>query len=138
MRVVCVCVFVFVLSLSCAPEHAADDSSTVIFEIRGRGENGWAPFYVALSDPATIAKARAQLSLPETHRNQFVNGTIKAGNGGVNAPWSWHLTQVDLVEMAVEVCDGTPMFVEANVDYWVNSVTRYCPWSSYVYAEISR
>lgn len=54
------------------------------------------------------------------------------GPGRYNAPWSWHLDPTD-VEMAVftmEVCDGTPDAVEREIDHWVDTVKRYCPWSA--------
>lgn len=35
-----------------------------------------------------------------------------------------------MVEAAIEVCDGTPSFVEDEVDYFVDTVGRYCPWSA--------
>lgn len=54
------------------------------------------------------------------------------GAGMHNAPWSWHLDpeQFGLAEMTIEVCDGTPQFVEEELDYWLNQVGQYCPWSA--------
>ena len=84
-----------------------------------------------------IAKARAQLLLPEAQRSLFVNGSIAAGSAGVNTGWSWHFSDAALVEMAIELCDGRPSMVEANQDYWLNTVKRFCPWQSYVHAEVT-
>ena len=35
-----------------------------------------------------------------------------------------------MAEVAIELYDGTPSFVEEEVDYFVETVERYCPWSA--------
>jgi len=37
-----------------------------------------------------------------------------------------------MAEVSIELCDGTPSFVEENLDYWLDTVHTYCPWSSKV------
>ena len=74
-----------------------------------------------------IAKARAQLLLPEAQRSLFVNGSIAAGNAGVNTGWSWHFSDAALVEMAIELCDGRPSMVEANQDTGSTPSSAFAP-----------
>jgi hypothetical protein len=55
------------------------------------------------------------------------NGRIdRDGDGGVNAPWSWHIdpSTLEFVDVTTEVCDGLPEFVEDGTltSDW------YCPW----------
>ncbi|MDH4209148.1 MAG: hypothetical protein OEV76_09765, partial [Anaerolineae bacterium] len=61
------------------------------------------------------------------------NGRILRGPGQAerNEPWSWHLDheQIEMAEITVEVCDGMPSFAE-EVDYFVETVGHYCPWSA--------
>lgn len=61
-------------------------------------------------------------------------GELAAGDGGFNDPWSWHLETgtVGTPDVATEVCDGRPSMVEEDLDYWLNTVERYCPWSAVV------
>jgi hypothetical protein len=33
---------------------------------------------------------------------------------------------------AIELCDGCPQMVEDDLDYWVETVGRFCPWSTRV------
>jgi hypothetical protein len=33
-------------------------------------------------------------------------------------------------ETAIELCGGTPRFVEENLNYYVDDVERYRPWSA--------
>ena len=33
---------------------------------------------------------------------------------------------------AIELCDGTPSQVEGNLDYWVDTVQRFCHWSAQI------
>lgn len=90
------------------------------------------PFAVWTTNPRTIEQA-FELSR-SGGRGRFPAGPILrgSGQGAHNAPYSWHLDPADteLAEFAIEVCDGTPSFVEANVDYFVNDVKTYCPWSA--------
>lgn len=59
------------------------------------------------------------------------NGVVVRGDdGGVNAPWSWHIDPATLewAELTIEVCDGLPSDVEADAI----SGERFCPWSAEV------
>jgi len=44
-----------------------------------------------------------------------------------NSPWSWHMDpgNLRLVEIAIEVCQGTPSYVEANCKTFGGG--QYCP-----------
>jgi hypothetical protein len=59
-------------------------------------------------------------------------GVLQFGDGGFNKPWSWHYKPetVRMTEISAEVCDAEPHFVQENLDYWVNTVQYYCPWSA--------
>jgi hypothetical protein len=65
---------------------------------------------------------------------QIPNGRILrgTGQGAHNAPFSWHLDPADIqiVDVAIELCDGTPRFVEQNLAEYVDRITRYCPWGA--------
>jgi hypothetical protein len=39
-----------------------------------------------------------------------------------------------MADISVEVCDGKPSMVEGDLDYWLNTIGSYCPWSSKVVA----
>ena len=64
---------------------------------------------------------------------RFPGGAIHEGAGKANhnAPYSWHLDPDDihLADVAFEVCDGRPSFVEDNLDVYL-SLGRYCPWAA--------
>jgi hypothetical protein len=38
------------------------------------------------------------------------------------------------VEVAIELCDGRPSYVEENVGEYVETINRYCPWGAKVSA----
>ena len=48
--------------------------------------------------------------------------------------WTWHVDSLNMgfADSAVEVCDGLPSHIEANKNYWINTVGSYCPWSALV------
>ena len=35
-----------------------------------------------------------------------------------------------MAEITMELCDGLPSHVEEDIDYWVDTVGRFCPWSA--------
>jgi hypothetical protein len=47
-----------------------------------------------------------------------------------NTGHRWHLRNVILVEATIELSDGRPSDPDGNLDYWVNTVKRYCPWGA--------
>lgn len=91
------------------------------------------------SDPDVIAKVEQELSLPFEERSMHINGPITRDNPGYNSNWSWHFVENrwDLVEISAEVCDGRPSFVEEELDYWVDTVGRFCPWGARVEREVN-
>ena len=93
-------------------------------------------FVVRVADAHMREMARAEFALPLAERRLFPNGQLHAGDGGHNARWSWHLRDVRLGAVAIEVCDGRPSMVEADLSYWFGRVGRFCPWSARVVAEL--
>lgn len=88
-------------------------------------------FRVLIREPSVIATAE---SLIGPGPQQIISSALIPGDGGFNAPWSWHLDpdSVAFADFAIELCDGCPMFVEEDLDYWLHDVGQYCPWSSEV------
>ncbi len=111
---------------------ACDDGSTTpdtdaVFEIEVAGET----FQARVFDPATIADLEARRA---SGVEGVVAGDLTASDGGFNEPWSWHWdpATVAVADFAIEVCDGRPSFVEADLDYWIDTVGAYCPWGARV------
>jgi hypothetical protein len=89
-------------------------------------------FRVFVTNPDTIDELY-RLQRGESQAN-IPNGPLLPGPGpGMhNVPWSWHLDpeQTEMAEISIELCDGTPEFVEEDLQYWLDQVGRYCPWSA--------
>ncbi|MFP4527677.1 MAG: T9SS type A sorting domain-containing protein [Candidatus Kapaibacterium sp.] len=113
-------------------------NAQLIYEFRVSADENCRPFYAKTSDPEVIRQCREQIAKPVGERPLFINGTIDYGDGGYNEGWSWHFVPGEwhLTEMAIELCDGTPDLVEEDVEYWVETVGHYCPWTAYVVREI--
>lgn len=84
-------------------------------------------FRVKINDEDVAAAADSLLS---TGAEMNIIGPLRPGDGGFNAPYSWHLDpdSISFVDLTIEVCDGKPSFVEEDLDYWMNTVETYCPW----------
>jgi hypothetical protein len=129
-------VLLIISTLSCSDSTTDNQDGNVRFEFVTTGDEH---FFASTSNPDIIEKARQQLALPEEERNLFINGEIERGTNQNNG-WSWHFVpgEWDLVEASIEVCDGRPSDVEEDLDYWVDNVGRFCPWSSQVVREVDR
>ncbi len=107
------------------------------FEHTSNGET----YYAWTADTAVINDALAELQLPEAERRKFINGPIARNPEGcqLNGDWSWYFVagEWELVEFAIEVCDGNPDFVEENIDEFIR-IGRYCPWSAIVKQEVEQ
>lgn len=124
------------LLVACGGGGSTDQPEVVTFSFRLRGLPASEEFRIYTSSPQFIAQARAQLLLPQAQRRLFALGAIRSGNGNHNLAWSWHFSDATLVESSIELCDGRPSMVEADLNYWLNTVKSFCPWDSYVYAEV--
>jgi hypothetical protein len=114
----------------------APSRAEATFQVRACRGSRRAPegevFRILLRDSASIAQAR---NLIGAGNRRIVAGTLASGNGGFNAPWSWHLNPdtVSFPEVTVEICDGCPSDVEMNGGNW--GLGSFCPWTSEVIAE---
>ena len=132
MRLLLLAPVLVTLLAGCGGNDAADVPAFV-FRMRGLPEAE--SFVVQTSNAQFIADARAQLALPQQQRRLFPVGRLVAGHGNHNFPWSWHLERVQLAEMSIELCDGRPSMVEADLRYWIDTVGSFCPWGAYVAEE---
>ena len=92
-------------------------------------------FTVEVTTQAQVDDMEARLASGE---EGVINGQIVAGDAGYNDPWSWHMVPatVEAVDAAIEVCDGRPSMVEADLDYWLDTVGRFCPWGATVVSRV--
>ena len=108
---------------------ASPPAETKSFTVDAAGEK----FVVHATDIQTI---RQLVDNYNGGNGMHITGKLVQGDGGFNQPWSWHLepASVRMADISIEVCDGKPSMVEGNLDYWLNTVGSYCPWSSKVVA----
>lgn len=112
------------LLAGCAP--AGDDldaisaPAVVTFEVAGTQS-----YKIRLDAQAQVDHVVELMNGGEDGR--IPNGKIvRDGDGGVNAPWSWHIdpATLEFADATIEVCDGLPEYVE---DLTLTS-DWYCPW----------
>lgn len=107
--------------LAAACSGLTEPAATADFVVSVDGER----FVLRLTDPATIQLAEDNR---QGRNNKFPIGPLRQGNGGFNAPWTWHLdpAQTRLVDAAIEICDGRPSYVEGHQ----GDFPSYCPWGA--------
>lgn len=88
-------------------------------------------FQALIRDPEVIQEAERLIGAGQ---QRIINGDLRRGDGGFNSPWSWHMDPqtVQFADATIEVCDGCPHMVEEDLDYWIDTVGRFCPWTTRV------
>lgn len=116
------------LTFGCGSPTAPDPAS-VEYLVDVAGER----FVLRVSSAAQVAHAEASLRGSST---RFPLGPLVRGDGGFNQPWSWHFepAETSFVELAIEVCDGRPSYVETHLDDY----PTYCPWGARVVSRRAR
>ena len=105
----------------------------------GGAERPYAEFLVAVDRETFVLRATDAETIRLATENfrgrnaMFPIGPLRPGAGGFNGPWSWHFDpdRVRMAEIAIEVCDGRPSYVEENLQDFLGG---YCPWGARVVA----
>jgi len=87
-------------------------------------------YSIFITNKETILQVFA-LQRGESQAN-IPSGRLIRGSVAYNRPWSWHIDPEDvhMAEMTIELCDGLPSHVEGDLNYWVDTVQRFCPWGA--------
>lgn len=125
-----ICLAAAVLLLASC-DTSAPDPEGALFNVRACHDSATPgeTFRVRIRDADIIAEAERILSSGE---QRIISAPLRRGDGDFNAPWSWHLDpdSVEFADFTIELCDGCPHMVEDDLDYWIDTVGRYCPWST--------
>ena len=122
-RLILVALLLSIVASGCA-DGPTSPSDTAVVTLGVAGET----FRVQLVGERQIEAARAAQGGGPA---RIPNGRIVLGVG-VNSGWSWHLEDVEFVQVAIEVCDGRPSDVERQGMQF--GAGRFCPWSARVLA----
>ncbi|MGQ0815491.1 MAG: BP74-related protein [Gemmatimonadota bacterium] len=99
---------------------------------------GQEQFRVRIDNALLATKARRMMTGAENQ--QIVNGELARGDGGFNTGFGWHMkpNAISFADVTIELCDGRPSDVQSDIDYWVDTVQRYCPWGGRFVSEVGR
>lgn len=116
----------------CSDTPADPNDQAALFRVQACSNQ---TFTVRITDSRTIARAQELIGRSQ---QPILSGELARGDGGFNTSWSWHLKPgtVEFADFTIEVCDGCPRMVEQDLNYWIDTVGRFCPWSSRVVARI--
>ncbi|MFO7866044.1 MAG: hypothetical protein R6V02_04435 [Candidatus Aminicenantes bacterium] len=117
-------VFPAVLFFNCSSPFSPDLEGGILVTFNVLGEQ----YRIFITNEQTIDQVFA-LRAGESSAG-IPSGKLLRGQVSYNKPWSWHIDSDDIVmaEATIELCDGLPSHVENNLDYWVETVGRFCPW----------
>jgi hypothetical protein len=127
-RFVILCVvLILTIALGCisqTTEPILSGGILVTFDVEGEEYKIFVKDEDTIADIEALEKGESQAKIP--------NGKIIGEPVSYNAPWSWHIDPYDIhmAEFTIEACSGLPSYVEDDLDYWVNTLGRFCPWSA--------
>ncbi len=112
------------LSMTVSKRPALTGGVLAAFDVLGEQYSIFITNKQTIEDVLALQRGESQASIP--------SGRVLRGAVFYNAPWSWHIDPEDIkmAEITMELCDGTPSMVEADLDYWVDTVQRFCPWQA--------
>ena len=95
-------------------------------------------FIIQLTDPLKIQQARDIL---QKGLDRGVMGTVMKSPAQYNPSWQYHLEpdSITFFEMAIEVCDASPQYVEEHLAEACGAFLpgcTWCPWSSQLMEEV--
>jgi hypothetical protein len=124
----CLALLVAVAACNGSPTAPSDLRGGVLATFDVSGDR----FRVFVTNQATIQQLlalRNGASLANIPNGRIHRGP---GEGNHNRPYGWHLDpeDIEMAESTIELCDGRPSFVQANIGEFVDRVGRYCPWGA--------
>jgi len=101
-----------------------EDGILATFDVNGER------YSIFITNPQTIDQVIA-LSHGQSEAT-IPSGRVRKGRVSYNRPWSWHIDsqEIAMAEVTIELCDGTPSYLESHLDDWINTVGHFCPWSA--------
>lgn len=96
----------------------------VTFDVVGETYNVFITNENTIEQVFAVNRGESQATIP--------SGKLIKGSVFYNEPWNWHVDSEDIhmAELTIELCDGLPSNIEEDLDYWVSTVKRFCPWSA--------
>jgi hypothetical protein len=123
----------------CGGDATVDPPDGAIFTVRvcvgSLDHPAGETFRVLMRAPGLISEADTRIGQGE---GRIISGVVVKGDGGFNSPWTWHLdpATLEFADNTVEVCDGCPTLMQADLDNYIDTVGRYCPWSTEIIERI--
>ena len=88
-------------------------------------------FKVFVATQDEIDQMTAEAAKPDDEKRLITSGIVRR-RAGYNRDWNFSMgpKSIELGEVFIEVCDGSPGYVSRHRDEWLGQ--RWCPWSSFV------
>jgi len=122
------------------PPYKGDDAPQAVAYFEVSFDLGQKPFIIQLQDKDLIRHARDIVKGTEKHK-VHVSGIIAKEKASYNPGWLFHLVpaSISFFEVAMEVCDAAPEYVDQHLDDVGGSLLpdgRWCPWRARVVGEV--
>ncbi|MDC3958669.1 hypothetical protein KEG38_32740 [Polyangium jinanense] len=97
----------------------------VTFDVVGQSLTVW------ITNQAFIDEA---IQLKEQGTTRIPNFAEVIDGQDCDPKWTFHVDpeKATFVDATIELCDGTPEYVEEHTAEWIDQVKQYCPWNTKV------
>lgn len=144
--------YIYLLIMACFlvfPFTANAGNHEAYFVLQGQGQfppnpkepNKTWNFVIKSTNWAFIKEARKRVYGTYDGGENNVAGYVQMGREDWNRGYDFHLDEKKLTffENAIELCDGTPWYINNDIQGWLDSVPKgiWCPWSSKVVKEVN-
>lgn len=117
------------LAACSSPTAPSDDlrgGVVATFDVTGQRFKLFVTNAQTIADLFALQNGQSTASIP--------NGRVRRGRGAGehNAPYDWHMdpNDVHLADATIELCDGSPSYVQQHIGEYVDVIERYCPWGA--------
>lgn len=111
---------------SCSTPEGSELRGGVLatFDVQGERYSIFIMNSETIEQVVALSKGQSDARIP--------SGRLLRGQVSYSKPWHWHIDSQDIAmaEVTIELCDGRPSDLENNLDYWIDTVGRFCPWSA--------
>jgi hypothetical protein len=114
------------LAIAVAAASCSDSTGPGVARFRFRESLTSEVIRVAINNVAAEAEAT---SLLQSGEERWVLGSIRRGDGGFNAGWTWHLdpATISFAEVTIEACQTAASAIADDLDYWIG-FGQVCIW----------
>ena len=122
-------ILILILPIGCTNqtlEPTLSGGILVTFDVEGEVYKIFVKNKKAIADILALERGESQA--------RILKGKLIGEPVFYNEHWSWYVDPIDIqmTEFTIEACSGLSSHIENVLEYWVNTIGCFCPWSAMI------